>query len=272
MHKNPVMKTAQIIGIVTQDILHQWKAKGKWQLPWEEIHSCHFLEFRGDTFGLDAGLEELSELKQALKVLSKSKGEKECRLIYTLRLPRDGGSWTRDSHLRENFYAMALEQKLADIVDIELEEAQKFPRLLEGIKKISGGEFIISHHNFDGAYNNQEYRVILNEMAVFKPDIFKFAVSAQNEVELNALLDFSLELAVKNQSSCVISMGEFGPLSRVLSPYLGAAMTYGFFGKNGVVPGQLGILKLRQIFDTISTEPYLKLGRDELKSKIRQLL
>jgi 3-dehydroquinate dehydratase type I len=93
-------------------------------------------------------------------------------------------------------------------------------------------------------------------MMLFNPDIVKFAVTASSQGELEILLEFALKFRNNTLPACVMSMGKYGPVSRIASPLAGAFLTYGFLGEGPSVPGQVSVTKLREKLKQYGEEGY----------------
>jgi 3-dehydroquinate dehydratase-1 len=242
MTKNVPNKTSpKIIGVITSDnvgFLFDHEAGS------DSLKVCDVLEFRADTFSDNLLLEYLTKVRTHTRAIS----TQDKPILFTIRLEKDGGNWKKETASRYSIFNQVIDQELVDWVDMEVEEAEQVPKhIYDKIKKLNI-KLMISHHNFQRSYKESEFIRKTDEMAEFHPDIVKFAVTAQSREDFFALLDYSSQLALRYPMSCLISMGEYGPVSRIGSPLIGAPITYGYFGNKSVVAGQIEVRELyRQI-------------------------
>jgi 3-dehydroquinate dehydratase-1 len=222
----------------------------KWKIQDENIYRqlsvCDVLEFRADTFPEEKIHNLLKDLRAS--VIEKFAGEdKKKQLLFTIRLPEDGGKWTKSPDLRLPHFEYILEQNLADWIDFEVEEAGNMPSQLFNQMKSQSVKLMLSHHNFQNSYSHSHFMHFVQKMDEFKPDIVKFAVTVQSRQEMHNLFEFSKILYRDHPLSCVISMGKYGKISRIGSPLVGAPLTYGYIGRHPTVPGQLDVSKLNSM-------------------------
>ncbi|MBF0433334.1 MAG: type I 3-dehydroquinate dehydratase [Fibrobacteria bacterium] len=229
---------SRIVGIITRDNF-EWLLNGDSQFS-ESVHAAGILEFRADTFPqakIPKIAEKFSEYMQ--------KTYPELLTIFTIRLPKDGGQWEGVSEERWPVVDKVLEQGHMHWFDIEIEEILKLPKTIFDKIKIQQKKLVLSHHNFSQGYTINEYQDILAKMELSQPDIIKFAVTAQTELEIGYLLEFSQDLVKNYPLSCAVSIGPYGVLSRIASPLVGAPLSYGYLGGEPTVPGQISVQKLK---------------------------
>jgi 3-dehydroquinate dehydratase-1 len=232
-----------IIGVITEDnfddVMRDLDPAESEKGP---VMACNVLEFRADTFSESRMEKNLLELRQRL--LRQSKKEK--KLLFTLRLGNDGGKWEKSSDLRNSVFEKVIQRRLADWIDLEIEEVSKIsPQLIKEVKQQTL-KLVISHHNFNASYSEKEFDELTDKMAKWNPDIVKFAVTVHTFGELKNLLESSKKLSKRFPLSCLISMGKFGGQSRICSPIIGAPLTYGHIGKQSVVDGQIEVRELNR--------------------------
>ncbi|MGL1901993.1 MAG: type I 3-dehydroquinate dehydratase [Fibrobacterales bacterium] len=226
----------QIIGLVTPEVFFD----GNFKLQ-DEIALCDILEIRYDLF------ENLSEWKYIAPAVRASFSDKE--IIGTIRLESDGGAFDNGFVEKRNtiLYELMLLGKW-DWVDIEYENMNIIPSFIKEARNTET-KIITSHHNFNAAYSREEYIAKSMKMTGAGSDAIKFSVMVSTEEELKSLYRFVEEnenRELKLPLFSVFSMGEFAQSTRVKMPTLGAPCTYGFFGENQPVSGQISVKTLYQ--------------------------
>ncbi len=190
------------------------------------------VELRVDQF-LNTDVEYVSDLLNYAK-------EEGLGTILTVRIEEEGG---RDVPNRREIF-----EKLAphsDYADVELSAREEIILVRNAVGK-GGGRLIISYHNFDLTPANWILREVLREGHRYG-GIPKVAVKA------NSYEDVSRLLCVGNQEKyekILISMGDFGRISRLAGFIFGSVITYASLGRS-LAPGQLPLeemVKLRELF------------------------
>ncbi len=234
----PSIKPPLIIGIITRNNYHQVLDCSKYLNIQDDLQVCDILEFRADTFPLGGALQALRGLNHARKVLPVL-GLSPKSLLFTLRLPVDGGGWLSSPEKRWYFIYKAIQEDLIDIVDIEIEHITNAPAYLKEALATGSKKLLVSHHNLHGSYSFINFKDLVSKIRPFSPDIIKFAVNARTEEELDSLLQFSIWLKSQWALSCAISIGRYGRMSRIGSPIVGAPIVYAFLGDTPTVKGQV---------------------------------
>ena len=93
---------------------------------------------------------------------------------------------------------------------------------------------------------------LLEQMADSDADIVKIALMPQNAEDVLCLLEQTNAFHEKypNQPLITMSMGKLGVISRISGEVFGSCVTFGA-GKVSSAPGQIPMLKLQEILDTI---------------------
>jgi 3-dehydroquinate dehydratase-1 len=259
-------KNFTIVGVITSDNYDDIVTSSISPDIQEQLLSCDVFEFRADTFPE----KEITALLKNLRFSLNNSQNNEYNLLFTLRLKRDGGQWHKESELRYPIMTDIVTSKLANWIDIEMEEIKKTPVFLLNKMKKCLIKLLLSHHNFKNTYSKPEFLKITQQMAKFVPDIVKFAVTANSKEELEILLQFSTELIQDFPESCLMSMGEYGKLSRISSPIIGSPITFGYIGDSAVIPGQIKVSKLKEKLKKCQEEEILKM--DNLIPIFEQIL
>lgn len=146
---------------------------------------------------------------------------------------------------RLNLIKKAIELK-ANLIDIDISKQKIIKKIIKQNKKNT--KLIFSHHNFKRT-NQKEIIKKYNKIKKSNPDIIKIATFA-NSINDNILILNLIKKAKKeNKKIIALCMGEKGKISRILSPTIGAELTFGSLerGKESA-PGQLTAKTLRNIY------------------------
>lgn len=245
----------KIAGIVTKSNMDQ--VLHLLQQPSPSLHHCSVLEFRADTFLLEE-LESFWEL--FFKNLSNQKVP--IQSILTFRLPQDGGQWKGSLSERNSWISKLISIHPCDYIDLEIQNgSQVSPEMLSNWKKLS--RLLCSYHQFEGPILLSQLQNIYTSMQAFFPAAFKFALYCHSFEDFSSLVDFSLEVRATSQESSVMAMGEYGKISRILTPLWGCSLTYGYIGGEAVVPGQWEVNQLSQVYEKMERR-YISYSPHEL--------
>jgi 3-dehydroquinate dehydratase type I len=134
-----------------------------------------------------------------------------------------------------------------DYVDVELATERS---LLQGlIRNKRSTRIILSFHDFRKTPPQKELQKLLNQMVRLEADVVKivsFARSWKDNLNILSLIPFAKERKQKIVAFC---MGEKGKISRIFSPFLGAAWTYASLNQSKAsAPGQLTAQALKDIW------------------------
>jgi 3-dehydroquinate dehydratase/shikimate dehydrogenase len=199
----------------------------------------NFLEFR---------LDYLAKPLAALPALAKwVAANGATTVIATCRCKPNGGNFPGTS-------AAALEilQKAADsgfqIIDIELESAEKLPRNTIEKLRSSGAAIILSWHDFSST--PKDLTSIRKRMEPFAPDFMKVVPTAKTLTDNITLMHFLSDMKDSATSDAVgICMGESGIISRVLGLRAGSAFTFAAAtAGEATAPGQIAARTLIETY------------------------
>jgi 3-dehydroquinate dehydratase type I len=141
----------------------------------------------------------------------------ERKLIFTARLPADGGRWTAGESAREKAYRRALDAGF-DYVDLEI---GAFPDLDPGGRT----RVIRSFHDMGGM--PRDIREIFSRACENPGEIPKLAVTLAGPEDTIRFLEWNTELRASGPAPRVVTaMGRRGAFSRILGNRLGIAHTY----------------------------------------------
>lgn len=181
----------------------------------EVLKETNFIEFRLDYLAKPAAA------LPALKEFIAARGE--ASFIATCRLKENGGRF-------EGSRPAALEVLKAaaaagfELVDLELELAEKLPKSTIADLRESGAAVIISHHDF---HATKDLDAVFARMQPFAPDFYKIVPTAKSLADNVTLMRFLERTEDQTNGSVVgICMGEPGIISRVLGLRAGSAFTF----------------------------------------------
>ena len=166
--------------------------------------------------------------------------------IVTHRRKEEGGRYRGDERKRLGVLQEAIDLR-ADYIDVELATERS---LLQGlISNKRSTRIILSFHDFRKTPPQKELQKLLNQMVRLEADVIKivsFARSWEDNLNILSLLPFAKERKQKIVAFC---MGEKGKISRIFSPFLGAAWTYASLNQSKTsAPGQLTAQALKDIW------------------------
>jgi 3-dehydroquinate dehydratase type I len=167
--------------------------------------------------------------------------------IVTNRRKEEGGKYRGEERKRLVVLQEAIDLG-ADYIDVEL--ATEISWIQSSIRKKKETQVILSFHDFQGTPSLKELRRLLNQMIRLGADVVKivpFARSWEDNLNILSLIPLAKE---KKQKIVAFCMGEKGKISRIFSPFLGAAWTYASLSQSKVsAPGQLTVRELRMIWE-----------------------
>ena len=166
--------------------------------------------------------------------------------IVTHRRKEEGGRYRGDERKRLGVLQEAIDLGI-DYVDVELATERSW---LQGlIRNKRSTRIILSFHDFRKTPPQKELQKLLNQMVRLEADVIKivsFARSWEDNLNILSLLPFAKERKQKIVAFC---MGEKGKISRIFSPFLGAAWTYASLNQSKTsAPGQLTAQALKDIW------------------------
>ena len=169
--------------------------------------------------------------------------------IVTLRRKEEGGKYKGGERKRLSVLQEAINLQ-ADYIDVEL--ATERSSLQGLIRNKRGTQVILSFHDFRRTSSLKELQERFNQMVRLGADVIKIVSFARSwEDNLSTLSLIPLAKARK-QEIVAFCMGEKGKLSRIFSPFLGAAWTYASLNKGRAsAPGQLTVRELKDIWEKV---------------------
>jgi len=166
--------------------------------------------------------------------------------ILTCRSRLEGGNFQRSEKDRISIIQEALRLKF-DYIDIELSAINKI-NLKNKNKQL---KIICSYHDFKKTPSYEKLEEIASKMKKDKKcDIIKVVTMVKKEEDNQKLFQLLLNKD-KKQKMIVLGMGEFGKITRILSPLLGGYLTFASLNEIESAPGQINIAELTKIYNKI---------------------
>ena len=166
--------------------------------------------------------------------------------IVTNRRKEEGGQYRGEERKRLGVLQEAIDLG-ADYIDVELATQRSW--LQDLVRNKRETQVIISFHDFRRTPSLKELQRISWRMIQLGADVIKvvpFARSWEDNLNILSLIPFAKE---RKQKIVVFCMGEKGKLSRIFSPFLGAAWTYASLSQSRTsAPGQLTARELTDIW------------------------
>ena len=169
--------------------------------------------------------------------------------IVTHRREEEGGKYKGEEKKRVSVLQEAVDLG-ADYIDVEL--ATERSSLQGLIRNKRGTQVILSSHDFRRTPSQKELQRLFDRMVRLGADVIKivsFARSWEDNLTILSLLPFA---KARKQEIVAFCMGEKGKISRLFSPFLGAAWTYASLNKSRASAlGQSTVRELRGIWEKV---------------------
>jgi 3-dehydroquinate dehydratase type I len=169
--------------------------------------------------------------------------------IVTNRKKEEGGRYKGEEKERLSVLQKAIDLG-ADYIDVEFTIEKSI--LQDLIRNRRETQVILSFHDFRRTPSIKELQKLFGQMIQLGTDVIKivpFARSWEDNLNILSLIPFGKERRQKIVAFC---MGEKGKISRVFSPFLGAAWTYASIDRTRVsAPGQLTVHELTDIWEKL---------------------
>lgn len=202
------------------------------------------LELRADLF---PDLRNEAGRTAVVNVAKRLKKAAAAPLLVTVRGRAEGGAFVGGEAARAKLYLSLLEH--AEAVDVELKAAETRDRVLAAARE-RDIPTVLSYHNFEACPSDKVLEMLLDSARYVGASITKIAVTPQAQTDVIRLLSFLNRQA--DREICLIGMGAFGRVSRLLFPVFGSRLTYGHTGGKSVAPGQMSVADIRAVLDLVS--------------------
>ena len=167
--------------------------------------------------------------------------------IVTNRKKEEGGQYAGEERKRLGLLQEAIDLG-ADYIDVELTTERSLFRDL--LRNKRGTQVILSFHDFRRTLSLKELQRLFDQMIQLGANVIKivpFARSWEDNLSILSLIPFAKERGQKIVAFC---MGEKGKMSRIFSPFFGAAWTYASIDRTRVsAPGQLTVRELKDTWE-----------------------
>jgi 3-dehydroquinate dehydratase type I len=168
-------------------------------------------------------------------------------LIVTNRRREEEGKYKGEERKRLSVLQEAIDLG-ANYIDVELATERSF---LQGlIRNRRGTQVILSFHDFQRTPSLKELQRLCGQMIRLEADVVKivpFARSWEDNLTILSLIPYAKE---RNQKIVAFCMGEKGKISRIFSPFLGAAWTYASLNRSRAsASGQLTVRELTDMWE-----------------------
>jgi 3-dehydroquinate dehydratase type I len=255
------LPSPRILGILTAEMLASRRYP-------EDLWTCGGVELRADGVPFPDILPVLQDF-----TAEKNRQAFDGPVVFTLRLRRDGGAWEDSAARERESIWRALPPGSCDFADLEIEEIDGVGAdTVEALRRAGIG-ILLSHHVFappagDAAAAFAAWNRTLDKMRGHHPAGVKVAVALDADAsaarpQAEALLHLARRIAGEYPISCVLGMGEWGRLTRLVCPLLGCPLTYGYLGHKAVAPGQLPAHGMRRFFQRARAEGHPPDGTSE---------
>ncbi|MBE5945030.1 MAG: type I 3-dehydroquinate dehydratase [Lachnospiraceae bacterium] len=206
------------------------------------------VEFRGDYF---VDLQNMSQLEKVLNELKKK--FLDTILLFTIRSHKEGGEkLSFDSPSISEINAFVMENKLADMVDVELFSGEDNCKHMASLARQNDVYIVMSNHDFKSTPSVEEMVNRLTKMQELGASVAKIAVMPENSMQVVDLLKATTIMKEEYPETPVItiSMGKLGAITRVSGATFGSAVTFATLEYSSA-PGQLPIAKVQEIMDSL---------------------
>jgi 3-dehydroquinate dehydratase type I len=169
--------------------------------------------------------------------------------IVTHRRKEEGGKYKGDERKRLGVLQEAIDLG-SNYIDVELATERLWLRDL--IRNKGGTQVILSFHDFQRTPSLKELQKLCCQMIRLEADVVKivpFARSWEDNLTILSLIPYARERRQKIVAFC---MGEKGKISRIFSPFLGAAWVYASLNRTRAsASGQLTAGEMREIWEKL---------------------
>lgn len=192
------------------------------------------------------GLFGKEEIIEAIFCAKKENGN--IPLLFTIKDEKEHGNFGGVAAEKKQL-VLELFERGAEYVDVDYEfDEENDYQFLEELKDLSrSGKLILSAHFFEGTPSFPSLKNRVQLMQNRGAQIVKIAASPQCEKDLISILRLSENLSRNNIPFIVISMGEMGRISRIITPLMGGEMMFAPLHENLLsASGQISASQIRE--------------------------
>jgi len=169
-------------------------------------------------------------------------------LIATNKLVSEKGFFTGTEFERKQTLLNAAKNGF-EYVDIDL-SSLKYKETISELKLL-GAKPVVSYHKFDGALSTSAMENVLDDEINSGASICKIVTTAKHVEDNLPALNFVSFASSKTKLVC-FCMGQYGKISRILSPLFGASFTFASLDQGSeTANGQISINEMRAAYDLL---------------------
>jgi 3-dehydroquinate dehydratase/shikimate dehydrogenase len=163
------------------------------------------------------------------------------KILVTCRRREAQGGFAGSIEEQERILAKAAENG-AQLLDVEIETAEPAPAVVARLRTMA--RVVLSFHDFEKSPTPQR---VLTRLQKIPADVYKMAVQGLKPSDSSRLM--SLMDAPDAPPLVILSMGEVGAASRILSPAHGAVFTFAAPNSaEGTAPGQFSAAVMKGLY------------------------
>jgi 3-dehydroquinate dehydratase type I len=218
-------------------------------LPKNKIEALNLIEKaeKAKADFIEVRLDRL-ETSQRLSDLSAST---KIPLIATNKLTSERGYFSGSQVERQQTLLNAAKEGF-EYVDVDITNAT-LQEIISQLKLL-GAKPIVSYHKFDGALHVSEMEKVIDEEIASGASVCKIVTTAKQVEDNLPVLSFVSFASSKAKLVC-FCMGEYGKISRLLSPMFGAFFTFASLEQgNETAPGQISIGEMHTAYDILGIQ------------------
>jgi len=137
----------------------------------------------------------------------------------------------------------------ADYMTVELNTDRQLLDKLVSKAKTKDTKVIVAFHDFEQTPSAKELDETVEREFDKGADIAKIACMPETKADVLRLMN--VLCSQEEDKTIMLSMGEKGRISRVISPLMGSLLTYGYISGTPAGPGQLSVDQLKTVKDML---------------------
>lgn len=191
----------------------------------------------------------ITDKQTSMKVLGEIRKLTDIPLLLTCRSHLEGGFQEVSAESRIALYKGAIEEKLVDLVDIELISGYEEIKNLKQIASPRGVYVVVSFHDFKKTPPKEVIFATIAKEIAFGGDVAKVAIMPQSMEDVLALMSATLMARREFPDIPLItmSMGALGSITRIAGWLFGSDLTFAV-GVASSAPGQIPADELREVY------------------------
>jgi 3-dehydroquinate dehydratase type I len=217
-------------------------------LPKSNLEALNLIEKaeKAKTDLIEVRLDCLETSRSLLEIVKSTK----IPLIATNKLPNEKGNFPGTEIQRQQTLLNAAKNGF-EYVDVDL--SSPIHKETIGKLKLLGAKPIASYHKFVGTLDISEMEKVLEQEIASGASVCKIITTAKKIEDNLTTLNFVSVMSSKAKLVC-FCMGEYGKVSRILSPLFGAFFTFASLEQGSeTAGGQMTIQELRTAYKLLGT-------------------